>query len=150
MYPNYFYYFIESGIIFGLFILFWKFFFENYLKNLIQYRIKLENDKLLEDYKAEEIKRHKAAIVVNLLSEWLDNYHKKEPNLKLLNQLTFEAYLWLPKDIANKLTKRLINAEDAPHLKEIISDVRDLLLGIEQHIDPISIVDFYYPDGQKV
>ena len=95
-------------------------------------------NKKLEDYKTKEIKRQKAILIADLLSEWIS----LPEDSKKLNQLTFEAFIWLPKDIAIKLSKCLSHAEDTPPTKELIADVRKIILGNEEAIDADIIIHF--------
>ncbi len=112
----------------------WQFVVKKYLDAKITYKIKLENDKLLEDYRSQELKRQKAVLVSNLLSQWYisakisENHEKNLESILKLNQLAFEAYLWLPRKIALKLTKILSRASDAPNFKEVIVDTREWIL----------------------
>ena len=125
---------ILSGIIF---------LFRQKIISYIQYSTKLQFDKKLEDYKDEEIKRQKATLIAELISEWI-SFPK---DTKRLNQLTLEAFIWLPKDTANKLSQRLANREDAPDVRELVSDVRKMILGDNQQIDSTNIIVF--PPNRK-
>jgi len=98
-------------------------------------------DKKLLDYQESIERRKKAAIIAELLSEWISY----PTDRKRLNQLTFEAYLWLPKDIAGKLSKTFARATEAPDIREILSDVREHLLGEEEKIEAYIINVFPNP-----
>jgi len=95
-------------------------------------------NKKLEDYKTKEVKRQKAILIAELLSEWIS----RPEDRKKLNQLTFEAFIWLPKDIALKLSQCLSCAEDAPSTKELVADARKIILGNEEAIDANKIIHF--------
>ena len=101
--------------------------------------------KKLEDYRTKENLRQKAILIANLLSEWCSD---PEDN-KILNQLTWEATIWLPKDIAAKLNQCLSYSKDAPNIKEIIADVRKLILGKKQEIDANTIIHFPFKKKDK-
>lgn len=68
--------------------------------------------------------RMKAALIGELLAEWLS---KKEDRTKL-NQLTFEAFIWLPKDIAIDLSNLLSHNENRTSTRDVLGRVRKLLL----------------------
>jgi len=114
------------------------FLFRQKIVSYIQYSTKLQFDKKLEDYKDEELKRQKATLIADLISEWI-SFPK---NTKRLNQLTLEAFIWLPKETANKLSQRFVNREDAPDVRELVSDVRVLILGKDQKINSNDIIIF--------
>jgi hypothetical protein len=102
--------------------------------------IKLLFEKNIEKYKNNEIIKQKAVLIADLLSEWIS---KPIPeNSKKLNQLTLEAFIWLPKDIATKLSQLLSNQNNAPQLREIVAEVRKLMLNKNESIDPNIIILF--------
>ena len=114
------------------------FLFRQKIVSYIQYSTKLHFDKKLEDYKDEELKRQKATLIAELISEWISF----PEDTKRLNQLTLEAFIWLPKETANKLSQRLVNREDAPDVRELVSDVRELIVGKDQKINTNNIIIF--------
>jgi hypothetical protein len=126
--------FISSGIVAGIFILIFK----ESLKSLIQNAIKHEYDQKLEDYKAKEVKRQKAILIADLISEWVSLPTER----KRLNQLTFEAFIWLPKETAMKLSKMLSIAADGPNVRDVLAEVRELIMGSDEKIDPNLIIVF--------
>ena len=69
----------------------------------IQYSIKHEYDKKIIKIEHEKEIRLKAELIAELMAEWL----KKDINYHKLNELSFKAFLWLPKDIATDLSKDL-------------------------------------------
>ena len=94
--------------------------------------------KKLEDYKNKEIIRQKAILIADLLSEWCSNPEDK----KRLNKLTWEAFIWLPKDIAIKLSNCLSHNDNSPTTKEIIAEVRKIVLGENEKICANKIIHF--------
>lgn len=68
-------------------------------------------------------KREQAAIVAELFAEWIS----KPEDKKKLNQLAWEATLWLPDPLAKEVNKRLANEKDA-------ADIRQILINIKKHI----------------
>lgn len=141
IYSNYDLIGILSLLIAGGFTIFY-FIIERVINYKIQYSIKLDKDKKLEDYKSDEIKRQKAVLISSFFAEWM----KADGDIEKLNQLLFEAYLWLPKEIALKLSQRVLHREEAPSMEEIICDTRVWILNEDQRIDPGSIVHFKYPE----
>ena len=60
---------------------------------------------------------------------------------RTLNKLTFEAYLWLPTEILQLLTKTLTNDPTAPNARDILWQVRKHLLD-DDTLAPWQIVIF--------
>lgn len=114
------------------------FVFREQFKAFIQLSTKYLFDTKLEDYKTKELKRQKAILIADLISEWISF----PENRKKLNQLTLEAFIWLPKDTAIKLSGLLSHSQDAPNVREIIAEVRNLILGEDETIDPNTIIIF--------
>lgn len=98
----------------------------------IEQSIKHTYDVQLENLRQEVAVKNRAALVSDLLSEWLS----RPEDTTRLNRLTFEAFLWLPPDIADALSRRLANTPDAPDVRSIIGDVRKHLLGRDDTLDP--------------
>jgi len=111
------------------------------IKAHIQFSIKLQYDKLLEDYKTSQIQRQKAALV----AEWIAFPEDR----KRLNQLTLEAFMWLPKDTSAKLSQMLTLVPGSPNVREIVEEVREIIIGKDEKIDPNSIILFPSKDKSK-
>jgi len=101
--------------------------------------IKLVFKKKLENYKNNEIKKQKAVLIADLLSEWISDPEDR----KNLNKLTLEAFIWLPKDIAEKLSLLLSHDRNSPQIREIVAEVRKLILDKKEAIDPNIIILFF-------
>ena len=108
------------------------------IKAQIQFSVKFQFDKLLADYKNAQIQRQKAALVAELIAEWISLPEDK----KKLNQLTLEAFIWLPKDTSTKLSQILTLTHEAPSVRDIVEEVREIILGTDEKIDPNSIILF--------
>lgn len=112
----------SAGGITGMGIILWllKTWFAERIKQSIghEYAVKLEEWK-----KSEQI-RVKSEAIASLLAEWM-SFPDDQRNL---NKLTFEAYLWLPTDILQLLTKTLTHAPTAPNARDILWHVRKHLL----------------------
>lgn len=95
-----------------------------WIKLRLQYSIKNEYDKSIERYKKELENKKRSELIASLFSEWLScPIDRKE-----LNRLTFEAFLWLPDDIAKELSATLSHQEDAESVRKILLRVRNFLL----------------------
>ena len=105
----------------------------------IENSIKHIFNKKLEDYKYEQIKRQKAVLVAELLSEWIS--HPEDH--KNLNKLSLEAFIWLPKETTVKLSELLsLNPKGEINVRTITAEVRTIIMGSEETIDPDSIILF--------
>lgn len=67
------------------------------IKAYLQYSTKYKYDKSLENYKSQELKRQKAALIAELISEWISSPEDR----KKLNQLTLEAFICQKKQLIN-------------------------------------------------
>jgi hypothetical protein len=114
------------------------FIYRTWIENKIKYSVKKNYDELLENYKRELEIKNKASLMADLLSEWLCFPEKQQR----LNQLSFEAFLWLPKEITKDLSNLLAHKPAAKNVRQIISDVRNHLLTKDQQIDPNDIIVF--------
>ncbi|MFZ2863769.1 MAG: hypothetical protein WA440_03380 [Ignavibacteriaceae bacterium] len=111
---------------------------KNWITSKINNSLKHHYDKLTEDYKRDQLIKQKSELIGDLLSEWIS--HPEDQ--KKLNQLTFEAFLWLPKEIANDLSDTLSHKNNAKSIREIISAVRIHLLGEENRIEDHKVIVF--------
>ena len=99
--------------------------FRKWIVTRIEHSIKHEYDIQLEKLKDDLAVRSRAALVGELLAEWLSHPDDR----KYMNRLTFEAFLWLPEDIAKDLTKLLSLQPNHPSVRDVIIKVRTHLLG---------------------
>jgi len=99
----------------------------------------------LEGIREDIAVKNRAALVADLLSEWLS----RPKDSTKLNRLTFEAYLWLPRNIADDLSRRLANQADAPDVRTLLGQVRKHLLGQGDTFDPQKINIFPAPWANK-
>jgi hypothetical protein len=100
--------------------------------------IKLVFEKKLENYKKKEIIKQRAILIADLISEWISCPEDR----KKLNQLTLEAFIWLPEDIATKLSLLLSHDRNAPQTREIVAEVRKIILDEKKSIDSNIIIIF--------
>jgi hypothetical protein len=109
-----------------------------WLKVRLEASVKRQGDRLLEEQKYELRVREQAALVADLLAEWLANPEDK----KRLNQLTFQAALWLPAEAAKELTRTLIWAPGAKNVHEILLLVRGILQKTHGDLSAADLVVF--------
>lgn len=133
--------FIITLVTSGAFTTLLYFLISEKIKAQIQYSTKVNYDRLIEDYKYGQLQRQKAALVAELLAEWT-SYPE---DFKKLNQLTFEAFIWLPKETALKLSDLLSHQEGANSVKDVLTEVRTILLGVDEAIPASSIIFFSKP-----
>lgn len=110
-----------------------------YLAKLwIENKFKLEFDKSLALFNNDLLIKQRSELIAELVAEWITMPTDK----RRLNQLSFQAFLWLPKEIALDLSDTLSHQPDSKNIKEIISDVRVHLLGEYERIDSGEIISF--------
>jgi hypothetical protein len=112
-----------------------------WLKSSIESAVKHKFDRDLEIFKYEVRQRERAAMIAELIAEW----DSRSTNPKRLNQLVIEANLWLPEQYARDLNRILRYAPDAKFPKELIIDIRHLLLGNDDTLAADEIVHFPTP-----
>jgi len=106
--------------------------------------VKHEYDlKMLEVESQKEI-RLKGEIVAELLAAWL----RKGPNLDYhqLNKLSFQAFVWLPKELAEELSNSLAHKPGASDVRSLITNIRTHLRGEDDGFKPINVVVFNEPE----
>ncbi len=108
----------------------------------LQYSIKYEYDTKLSDSEHNRDVRLKAELISDLLSEWLS----KDVDYQKLNELTFKAFLWLPKELADDLSSTLSHKNDAPDVRDLLDKVRKHLLGKSDRLESYKIIVFNDPD----
>lgn len=112
-----------------------------WLRARLESSIKHEYDKRLEDLRFQFKQREQAAMIAELLAEWSSGGHSP----KRLNQLAWEASLWLPSDIVIELAKILCNSPEARPMKELLVDVRRHIKGGSDGVEASHIVHFNPP-----
>ena len=108
-----------------------------WIKARIEKAIQFEYGTKLEEFRFDLVRRQQAAMIAELFAEWVGS---PEPTLRL-QQLVWEAELWLPDHLAQKLNKTLCRREDAPHISDVLIDVRRLLHD-ESHLSSDDITYF--------
>ena len=105
---------------------------QSWLGKRIEASIEAEYAKKMFLWEAEQRRREKAQLVAELLAEW--SSHANNPQLsrderKRLNQLSYEASLWLPEDISRELSKVLQHDPSAMNPHDLLLRVRVQLSG---------------------
>jgi hypothetical protein len=125
-------------------------------KHWIEKRVEHEYGKKMADYESalsraaareqeqREI-RYRAALISDLLSTWLAGSPATGgvTDYEKLNRLSFEAFLWLPQDIATELSKTLTHADGALSARDLIVRVRKYLLGDNDSLPAAAVITFY-------
>jgi hypothetical protein len=95
-----------------------------WIKARLSKSIEHEYQRKLEEYRYDIKVREQAARVAEYLS--LRNSDKND--VFLMNKLSWELALWLPAEIYQKMAHVVVNNPDAQKYKELIIEVRRLLL----------------------
>lgn len=122
--------------------------FEKAIIEKITLSIKHEYDLKLENYRNEFLIKQKAALIADLFAEWMtipEPSKATKKDYQRMNQLTFEAFIWLPEEIAFELNKTLTHKVGAKDARMIILDVRNHLM-MEKSEYKYSDVTFFVPD----
>ena len=112
-----------------------------WLKARLESSIKHEYDRKLEELRYELRQREQAAMVAELLAEWTS----KPTDVKRLNQLTWEASLWLPARVVKDLCGTLSHGPDAKSTKAILVEVRRVLKGKPDDVTAADFIHFSTP-----
>lgn len=109
---------------------------KGWIETRLKESVKHEYDQKLTIFKQELEERHlqrqKVELVSELIAEWMayppGEVFTKEHRTRL-NRLSFQATLWLPRELAIELGRRLQNTPDAKSAWELILFARDFLTG---------------------
>jgi len=106
--------------------------------------IKHEYDlKMLEVERQREI-RLKGEIVSDLLAEWIRKNGKLDYHE--LNRLSFQAFIWLPKNLAEKLSSSLSHQPGSQDLRDLIKEIRTYLQEEDDGFKAKDVIVFNEPD----
>lgn len=120
------------------------YFCRKWLLERVKASIKHEYDlKMLEIESQKEI-RLKGEIVSELLAEWIRKEGKLDYNL--LNKLSFQAYIWLPKTLAEDLSNALAHKDGCKDVRLLLKDIRTYLQGKDDGLDSKHAIVFDEPD----
>lgn len=105
--------------------------------------IKHEYDlKILEIERQKEI-RLKGEIVADLLAQWIRKDGKVD--YYELNRLSFQAFIWLPKGLAEELSNTLAHKPKSANLREMLKKVRTYLQGWDDLFQFQDVIVFNEP-----
>lgn len=131
---------ILTVIIFG----FVGYVFRSWIIVRLKASIKHEYDlEILEVQRQKEI-RLKSEIVSELLAQWIRKNGKLDYHE--LNKLSFQAFIWLPKDIAEELSSSLAHKSGAQDLRVLIKKIRTYLQGSDDGFKSQDVIVFNEPD----
>lgn len=131
------------GAVSGVSIL--AFISKKWIEARLQESIKHEYDIKIEKVREASIVKAKAQLVAELFAEWLSF----PDDQRRLNQLTLEAFLWLPEDILRDLSDLLSHKQGAPEVRELVVRVRAHLLG-SSSLPPYQVILFSQETLEKM
>jgi hypothetical protein len=113
---------------------------KTWIKKRIASSIQHEYDKKLSNFEHDREVRLRAELVGDLMAEWIkDTDHL---DYFRLNQLSFQAFLWLPPDLARDISNTLAHKPGADDLRAIVQKVRKHLLGENDDLESQHIIVF--------
>jgi len=77
------------------------------------------------------------------MSEWIAD----SPDHKRLNELSFQAFLWLPEELARDLSNTLSHKPGAKSVRDIIVAARKHLLGGSDALEAMYVITFPKKDA---
>ena len=99
--------------------------------------------KMLEVEHQREI-RLKGEIVSELLAQWIRKNGKID--YYELNRLSFQAFIWLPKNLAEKLSSALSQQPGSNDLRSLITEIRIYLQESDDGFKAKDVIVFNEPD----
>jgi hypothetical protein len=99
--------------------------------------------KMLEVEHQREI-RLKGEIVSELLAQWIRKNGKID--YYELNRLSFQAFIWLPKNLAEKLSNALSHQPGSEDLRSLIKEIRIYLQESDDGFKAKDVIVFNEPD----
>ncbi|WP_326033523.1 hypothetical protein, partial [Vibrio cholerae] len=115
-----------------------------WISTRLRWSVKHEYDKKMLEVESQKELRLKGEVVAELLAEWI----RKNGNLDYhqLNKLTFQAFLWLPKGLAEDLSNSLSHKPGSKDVREILIDIRTHLHGHNDGLKSKDVIVFNEPD----
>jgi hypothetical protein len=111
---------------------------KTWIEKRIEFSIQHEYDRKLSKFENDLEVRLRAELVADLMAEWI----KKDLDCHRLNQLSFQAFLWLPPQLARDLSNTLAHKSGADDLRSILQKVRKHLLGEADDLESLQIIVF--------
>ena len=123
------------------------FIFRSWIIERLRWSIKHKYDmKILEVEHQKEI-RLKGEVVAELFAQWIRKNGKLD--YYELNRLSFQAFLWLPKDLAEELSECLSHTDDAKDIRTLLSEIRKYLHGSDDGFEAKNIIVFTDSESTK-
>jgi hypothetical protein len=106
--------------------------------------IKHEYDLKILEVEAQREMRLKGEIVAELLADWIRTGHKLDYHQ--LNKLSFQAYIWLPKQLAEDLSNSLAHVQGSKDVRSLLKEIRVYLQGEDDGLASRHVIVFEEPD----
>lgn len=113
---------------------------KTWIEKRIEFSIQHEYDKKLSKFENDLEVRVRAELVADLMAEWIKD--TKDLDYHRLNQLSFQAFLWLPPQLARDLSNTLNHKPGSDDLRSIIQKVRKHLLGESDNLEAHQVIVF--------
>lgn len=113
---------------------------KTWIEKRIEFSIQHEYDKKLSKFENDLEVRLRAELVADLMAEWIKD--TKDLDYHRLNQLSFQAFLWLPPQLARDLSNTLAHKPGSDDLRSIIQKVRKHLLGEGDNLEASQVIVF--------
>jgi hypothetical protein len=122
---------------------------KSWVEKRIEHSIAHEYARKLASYEAAIVQqqeiRQRAALMADILSSWLKTGTDRDE----LNKLSFEAFLWLPQEIAADLSNMLAHKPGAPSVRDLIIKTRQHLLGSQDSLTSPEVIVFPETAGYR-
>ncbi len=118
-----------------------------WIKSRLTESIKHEYDKRLEEFKRDQLRKEKAAVVAEFLAEWT---HLKGADTKRLNQLLWELSLYLPSQLVRDIKSMVTDKKNGKTAPEVLVSARTHLQGEADPLAPADIAHFKHPDNTSM
>jgi hypothetical protein len=138
-----FYSFLSSAITTTVLVGILAFLSKTWIEKRIEFSIQHEYDKKLSKFENDLEVRLRAELVADLMAEWI----KKDIDYHRLNKLSFQAFLWLPPQLARDLSNTLNHKPGSDDLRSIIQKVRKHLLGESDNLEANQVIVFKSEDA---
>lgn len=109
--------------------------------------IKHEYDLRVLEVESQKEIRLKGEIVAELLAAWIRKGEKLD--YYQLNKLSFQAFVWLPKELAEELSNSLAHSPGAKDVRSIIKNIRTHLQGEDDGFKAKDVIIFNEPEIHK-
>jgi len=128
---------VSNTVLLAILAFICKGWFEARITSAIQH----EYDKKILELETTRDIRLKSEIIAELVSEWIgkkDEYAE----YKELNRLSFQAFLWLPAELAEELSNTLSHQKSSDDIRTILIKVRKHLLDKTDNLKPEDVIVF--------